>query len=496
MPIDPSFNSINKHHYFFIHNVFGNFYKDTLDYFSDYLYPRFGWTVMGTYHKAVEYIGKQSELGREADKPQKSALILNPSGEFEIADAIAGGKQLWRFPNLAPQLVPRILDPIYTDDNIQVNVGFSRFKGEIELIMLLHSFYEYCDLRVLMLQIFGGQERYIYPLWFNSFIIFEPEVLNYLYENPITGESYNIDWLNNGAESRLVRTTNRNETVFPARIKPLYRLMSLTDGSEKYGGTDDIATWRLNATIEFEVEFPTYMLVQSDILHNSSHPAPIANISAGSVYSTNNDFAADVPTDIFRTDDGEFEPKTRMFHQLTTENIDSTSNIEIDLPYAMDTTADINTFLINTKYGTLDYLSHFTFTNEGNTLELLTGDFPQHFYINRLTNWVREKQPDGTYIKKETLQPRYLVINDVIQRSPGGDLIPKPSTSYKMTQSGKFIKDPVGEYVLRDNGDYEKRVLDDYDTINLDTGETLMMFEEGDFIELYQFRMREAPSDE
>ena len=100
--------------YFFIHNVYANFFKDSLDYFSLHLYPRFEHRVVGTYDKAVEYIQKVCQYeGREIDRPQLPALILNPSGDFELADTIAGGRQLWRFPNLAPGMIKRIFDPVY-----------------------------------------------------------------------------------------------------------------------------------------------------------------------------------------------------------------------------------------------------------------------------------------------------------------------------------------------------------------------------------------------
>jgi ketosteroid isomerase-like protein len=71
-----------RERYHFIHNVFANFFKDTLNFFSECLYPRFEYTVVGTYDKAVEYIVKQCELGREADRPTLPALILNPTGDF------------------------------------------------------------------------------------------------------------------------------------------------------------------------------------------------------------------------------------------------------------------------------------------------------------------------------------------------------------------------------------------------------------------------------
>ena len=143
-----------RYMYMFIHNVYANFFKDALDYFSGHLYPRFQYTVIGTYDKGVEYIIKKCQMdGQETDRPNLPALILNPSGDFDLADAITTGKQMWRFPNLNPGLVSRLFDPVYKDEQVLITPGFIRIQGDIELLMLLNSFYEYCDVKMLFLQI-------------------------------------------------------------------------------------------------------------------------------------------------------------------------------------------------------------------------------------------------------------------------------------------------------------------------------------------------------
>ncbi len=251
-------------HYFFIHNVFGNFYKTILQYYSTYLYPRFQWTVMGTYDKAIEYINKKNQLGgRESDQPNLPALILNPSGDFGIADANSGAKQLYRFPNLAPGFARFVWDPIYLDENVIINVGFSRIMGDIELIMLCSSFYEYCDLRMYVLQIMGGMERYIYPEIFDSVIIIPSSLHDYVYNNPITNVSYPLDWTSRNCSQKLIETTNQNEWVIPCKIKPIFKLTSLSDSSTKYGN-DRLSDWKLSASINFEVEVPSFMTIDTD----------------------------------------------------------------------------------------------------------------------------------------------------------------------------------------------------------------------------------------
>jgi len=376
--------------YFFIHNVYANFFKDSLDYFSLHLYPRFEHRVVGTYDKAVEYIQKVCQYDREVDKPMLPALILNPSGDFELADGNAGGRQLWRFPNLAPGMIKRIFDPVYQDANTQVTVGFIRMQGDIELLMLLNSFYEYCDLKMLLLQIFGGYERWIYPQFFTTFIILPEELINYEYTNPYTGLKYKLDWKSAGAYDKLVRTTARNELVIPCHIKPTYKLTGFSDASTRYGGADTLADWRLGATIRYEIEIPSYLVLQSDYLVEEVR----INIQAGSTYSAYSDYTVpelmihreatkdwglDETSNTVITDDStaigcvidtaaterEYEFHTRYFHTITQAEADSTVNVSIAIPEQID---DLPGFIVNSKYGEMAYGSNYLLADAGNTL--------------------------------------------------------------------------------------------------------------------------------
>ena len=58
-----------RYHYTYINNIFSSFYKSVLDYFSTYLNPRFEYTVVSSYDKAVEYLSKKDQYGREIDQP-------------------------------------------------------------------------------------------------------------------------------------------------------------------------------------------------------------------------------------------------------------------------------------------------------------------------------------------------------------------------------------------------------------------------------------------
>lgn len=383
----------SSYQYFFVHNIMGDFFKATLDWIVTSIYPRFDFKVIGTYDKAVEYLTKKDEYGRETDKPMLPAITLNPTGDFSIADGGSGGNMLWRFPKLFGNMATNIFEPIYRDRNITLHPGFIRLKGDIELIMLLNSIYEYTDLKLLFLSYFNGFNRWIEierdtdDSFFNSFIILPHDLVNLRYYNNVTGETYIVNWESADLEQILVKTTAQNEYVFPCKIKPQFKLIGLNDASSKYGGTVDVAEWKLLATIEYEIEVPWYLILQTDWLFEKID----TNINLGTTYSRFELF--NPPTEITRTeaywnsgllsnenseisDDttcdisyiGEYSLKKRYVHIITAEEAsDSTSNIFITIDQTINSSNEI---LILTKYGYLDYWDDFLIYNS-NTIEII-----------------------------------------------------------------------------------------------------------------------------
>jgi len=371
--------------YLFIHNVFGHFYKDTLNWLST-IYPRFQYKVLGTYEKSVEYIDKMCQFGRETDKPLFPALILNPTGDFMPADAIAGGRQLWRYPFLSPAFIKRVYDPIYQDQNIIVTPGFMRIKGDMEFIMLFSSFYEYCDVRMFLFNTFGGLDRIIYPLFYNSFIILPQEFLDYEYYNEYTGLKYKIDWTTASGYQYLVKTIAQDKLVVPLRIKPQYSLVSLSDASTRYGGSDNLPEWKLTGTMNFEIELPNYMVLESDYLSEKIS----LNIEYGSAYSVYHDFVQpppefktvipkiysygldstsnsemEIPPEILPGSCGtgtDFVLDGRYFHFVTQAEVDSTSNLVIVLPLEINDQRELTLF---SSSGEMAYGDHYTLSSDG-----------------------------------------------------------------------------------------------------------------------------------
>lgn len=376
-----------RYNYAWIHSVFGHFVEDTMDYFASYLYPRFSsWKIIGTYDKAVEYINKQKQLNREADQPLRPGLILDPSGDFAFDETY--GKMMYRYPNLAPGLVKYLFEPIYQDKNIIITAGFSRIVGEFNFTALLSSFYEYCDMKVYLNLIFGGLERYIYPRWFNSFIIIPDEINDYIYTNDVTGETYKLNL--EGTTNSLIKTTNSNEVVYPCTILPRYKLSSVSDVSSRLGGTDGLPDWKLGFTISYEIELPTFLVLESDFLTDKMN----INIRYGSCYSANNSYdnSEEVPayeesfdintnlgldstsnSTVIYPDEATIDnkksklEKTRYFHIVTKEEEESTTTIDLNIPEVI---LNKDLLKLSGKYGFLLYGDHYIIVDDGTVIRI------------------------------------------------------------------------------------------------------------------------------
>ncbi len=363
-------------HYNYIHNAFGSFFGRSLDYFADSL-RGFKHQLVSTYDKAIEYIRNAPE---ELEHPNLPAIILNPTGDFTISDN-GTGKTLYRFPNLVPGYISNIFDPIYADSNVEINVGFTRIKGEFELIFLLNSFYEYCDMRFFMLQLMGGEGRVIYPEYINTYLILPDEVKNYTYNNEYTGVNYTLDWQSAGAYDHLIPTINKNEVVFPCRIRPWYKLISLSDGSEKYGGTDSLAQWRLTASIEYEVEIPSFLIIKTDYLAQNL----VLEMQFGSAYSefkeppinreltyynwtTVEDEQASILLNFSLPDESEIIQRLslilneRYYHLFNESDVNTTEDLIIDSPSKIYKPEFI---ILNSKKGNLNYGSDYLISSDG-----------------------------------------------------------------------------------------------------------------------------------
>ena len=239
---------------FFIHGVFGSFFAGVLDFFADDFYQRFQYKIIGTYDKSIKFFVDKKKQGIDPNGKLLPSISLDPMLDFSPADV--GGRQLWQYQNLAPglgmRMFPKGID--LKEQDVYINVVFTRYQGTFETTFWLSSIYELLDFRTMLLQYVGGFNRWIRPKYFWTSLILPEEVENY---EPETGVK--IDWGNTAVDLIHVNTINKHKMAFPIALDPMWKLDSFADSSTKYGG-DQIAEYKLSASWTYEINIPTYVV--------------------------------------------------------------------------------------------------------------------------------------------------------------------------------------------------------------------------------------------
>jgi len=324
----------------------------------------------------------------EINKELLPAVALNPNGDFGLSDI--HGNQPWRFPNVAPILASRLFAAIYQDDRVRITPGCSRVKGDFEVIYILSSFYELLDVKMMLMHTFNGINRTTYPFIITSYITLPDELALYQYENDVEYISYTLDWLSQGASESVIKNINKNKWIYPISTVPMIKLTAMNDGSRKHGGTDELAEWRISCTFEYEIEVPSFLILQTDYVAEKIR----VNIMVGSEYSyyENNTVAStmfsfeasthhQIDKDLYRgmshhgmddsitelTDSTTFGFNTRYYHTISDVEAESVVDVEIVIPEEVSADSPIEVYSAG---GRLIYGTHYIIENNNLVLKV------------------------------------------------------------------------------------------------------------------------------
>jgi len=275
--------SIVTCHSTYLNNCMSAFIKGTIDFFRTEYFGRTQEVVVSTYEKAVQhYLNRKAKAG-ENDRPQYPFITMDPSMDFEPEEV--AGRFLYNYPSFDNFEASRQWSPrIYEDDNVYIAPVLNRYKGDMEIIIWCSSVYDLIDTRFKAIQFFGGYERPIIPEAITGFFTLPDEFKYYTYENPYTTESYVLDWTTTTATEHLIRNINQNKMVWDYKVRPYIKLVSASDGSDKYGGSgDEISDHRLTLTLEWECAIPTHFVLVATHLPEPCHYFSL-NIELGYKY--------------------------------------------------------------------------------------------------------------------------------------------------------------------------------------------------------------------
>ena len=281
------------YHNVFIHNVMGSFFRSIADFFRTEWFLRTNDIIISTYEKALEHYRQRKKEAGENWNPKYPFIVFDPGYDFEPEQY--EGKFLHGYPHFRQDIGTYMYEPkIYEDDNVVISPVLNRYQGTFEVTIWCSSIYELLDTRLLAFQFFGGIGRVIIPKSVNGYFVLPNELKAYTYENPYTGESYQLDWNNSKCENRLIKTISKDPSdlyfTFPFSIEPFIKLSGISDGSDKYGGSgDDIGEHRLSISIEWEAALPTHLIICAEKFPIRCHKIDI-DIGSGFQYVMESEF--------------------------------------------------------------------------------------------------------------------------------------------------------------------------------------------------------------
>lgn len=247
----------------FVSNLLGTFHKSILDFFLDVFYTRFKIGVITTADNSVFKITKYYEnMGKEITGIPLPCVSIDPTGDLDHDERT---NYLWRYSNLAGGFGGKLYDPIYADGHVKITPVYNRFRGTYTVYMFLSSMDEMLDMKLKLIQYFGGKDRYYKPDFIHSYLHIPASLVEYRYQNDILGIDQQLDWSSSLLENRLFRVIAKDVYAHPIVMTPIIRMSGIPSPSaNKFGDSNNIPDYRLETTFEYEMDLPVFLITEVD----------------------------------------------------------------------------------------------------------------------------------------------------------------------------------------------------------------------------------------
>ncbi|MGB9674692.1 MAG: hypothetical protein ACPLX8_01005, partial [Nanopusillaceae archaeon] len=225
-------------------DLLGHIYQGLLNYITSNVYNQFRYSVIETYHKAVEYLDQDIKTAI----PPRPALSLDPLFPV-ILDSNVGNLLMQTSPGVGWQSL--VFDPIYSDSDVNVIPTFTRFEMPVIANMWFQSIYQAIEMQVRLRFIFANQDRWL-KLYNVTFYSPLPQI--------VLSNGSMVKW-NSSTLPLLYSVTNQNVYGYYVYISPLIQLQSITDETTKE--EKSLPDYKISATFNIQFSIPTGFLIQS-----------------------------------------------------------------------------------------------------------------------------------------------------------------------------------------------------------------------------------------
>lgn len=248
-------------HHYYVNNCISSMMRGVADFFQNEIFQNSNEIIISTYEKGVQHYLQRLKDNTERFGLNYPFIVFDPGVDFE-PDPQAG-RFLYKFPSFHDNKIKAGEIPIFEDDNITLSIMTNWIKGTFDVYVWCSSVRELMDMKMLCLNVFGSHGRYISPNDIKGYVILPDEIVGYSYTNEYTRETYSIDWTSNNIELRTIKNIGKDKFVYIFDLNPWIRFTDTPEASsDKYGGGDEVSSYRLDIRCEWECNIPTYFILK------------------------------------------------------------------------------------------------------------------------------------------------------------------------------------------------------------------------------------------
>ena len=337
--------------HFPVHLSIGPFITELARYIDEEVYPnRFKFKMIAPADKSIQRIEEEKSDIRELQKAPLPSLVLTPV----IDEPVQQWYKLWNSRRMAPRLGSVMAKGILSTDDYFISYVTRRIAGHVDIAIVTKSYMEAHDIMMAFYdQLYNINSWVILPEINLYFVV--PEELVFYTED---GGRIVVDWSNTKLSHELVKSINQKKYLFPLKHHPYIRLTSLSDASNLYGGTDSVPVYGLTGTIEYEMDMPAYLTIETDYLIKDVE----LTLEMGSYYFPNTVYEY-LNSPAFIRGDYVYYPQNR--YHLTFDSV-TAPGYTIDLDYAR--VEHDTEYIFFTNKGELYEGVDYEFVNSGKTV--------------------------------------------------------------------------------------------------------------------------------
>lgn len=241
----------------FPHTSIGPFISCLKDYFNDRIYD-FKFTVVGTYHKAIQAIEQKKHINKDWEKMGGFSPIL--SFTPQLIEPVVPVDLYWKYSNLHPYQVKWNQAPLFRSGPNMLHVITRRMLGNVDFRIFCDSLMEVHDVYLSVIDGFRGLNKVSHLPWMKQYLVVSDEIRLFQDDNNIIA----IDWEDSTIKLEYFPGINKDKYYIPLNIVPQITLQSFSDSSSFFGG-GDLPEYSLQGNLSFEMEIPVLMTIETAV---------------------------------------------------------------------------------------------------------------------------------------------------------------------------------------------------------------------------------------